>query len=564
MLRNYLLITVRTLRRNFIYSTINITGLAVGLACSALILLWVSDELSYDKFHKHSEKIYVVGTNQVINGQIETTFNAPFPMMDALKTSSAVEHTSLVKMPEGFLLSNNDTRISKMGIVAVGDFLEMFSFNVIAGDPKTALQDPSSAVLTRSTAIALFGSEDVVDKIFTIEANDELRVSAIVEDVPKNSSLQFDFILSSAYYEATQPWYKRTMSNWENHSFTIFAELQEGSNLEDVNKQISSLQRDNNKYAPSAENFLYPLKQWHLYGEFKNGKATGGMIEYVRLFTLIGIAVLVIACINFTNLATARSQGRAREVGIRKSVGSLRKQLIAQFIGESLVITAISFLIALALIQVILPFYNVMVGKNLSLDFSNPALYGAAAAIIIITSLMAGAYPAFYLSSFKPVKVLKGVVKEPGSSATARKILVTLQFGFSIFLVVGSIVIYQQIMFVKARHVGYNRENLLLIWTNDQREKNYSSIKQELLASGLVESVTKSSAPITRIFTTTDGVSWPGKVGEEKVSFVTIATEYDFAKTIGMIFLEGRDFSPEVGSDTSAIIINNRRSRLWG
>jgi putative ABC transport system permease protein len=565
MLRNHLIIAIRTLQRNVVYSAINIIGLAVGLASSALILLWVADELSFDTFHENHERIHLVGSNQVINGNIETTFDTPYPLMDALRQrSSQITQVALVKTAEGYLMSHGDNRISKMGVVTAGDFLTMFSFRILSGDPRTALRDATSAVLTRSTAMALFGTTDAVGKTFTLETAHELAVSAVIEDVPANSSLQFDFLLPSGFYESTQEWYKRSMTNWQNHSFKIFAELRPGADAQEVSKQIASLEKENNASAPSAENFLHPLAQWHLHGEFENGKISGGMIEYVRLFAIIAIFVLVIACINFTNLATARSQSRAREVGIRKTIGSQRKQLIFQFIGESLIITSIAFLFAVVIIELALPFYNMVVGKNLFLQYSDPALYVAAGIIIIITALLAGAYPAFYLSSFQPVSVLKGGLKGPATSGTSRKILVTLQFGFSIFLVIGSIVIYQQIMHVKSRHVGYNKENLMLIWTNTQREQNYATIKQQLLSSGVVESVTKSSAPITRIFSSTDGVSWPGKAGEDKVSFVTMATEYDFAKTMGIKLLEGRDFSPEVGTDTSAIIINKSALDLMG
>ncbi len=565
MLKNFVVVTLRALQRNAVYSVINISGLAVGLAASALILLWVTDELSFDKFHQNHERIFLVGSNQVINEKVQTSFNTPFPLMDALRQRSGqITHVSLVKPPEGYLLSSGENRISKMGVAAAGDFLSMFSFKVLAGDTRTVLSDPSSAVLTRSTAMALFGTVDAVGRTFTIDTEHDLAVAAVLEDIPSNSSLQFDLLLSSAYYASTEEWYKRSMSDWQNHSFTIFVELRDAADAAEVATQIASLEKENNKSAPTAEVFLHPLVKWRLYGEFENGKVAGGIIDYVRIFTVVGIFVLVIACINFTNLATARSQSRAREVGIRKTIGSRRMQLIAQFIGESLIITSISFLFAVVIVQLALPFYNTVVGKNLFLNFTDPWLYVSVALIIIITALLAGGYPAFYLSSFHPVKVLKGTVAGPASAGNLRKVLVTLQFAFSIFLVIGSIATYQQIMHVQARQVGYNKENLLLIWSNNQREQNYAVIKQQLLSSGLVESVTKSSAPVTRIFTSTDGVSWPGKIGDDKVAFVTIATEYDFTTTMGINMLHGRDFSPLIGSDTSAIIINKSALELMG
>lgn len=565
MFKNFLLISLRSLRRNGVYSVINIAGLSVSLAMSTLILVWINDEVTYDKIHENHEHLYIVGSNQMINGSIETTLNTPFPIMDALRDQSdQVLNVSLVKPPEGFLLQNGETRISKMGLVAAGDFLTMFSFKAMGGDIRTALRDGSSAVLTRSTAVALFGSTDVLGKTFTLETEYPLQVTAVLEDVPGNSSLQFDFLLSSEFYASSQSWYRRAMNDWQNHSFTTFVELKADADADKIAKQIQLLERKNNPDAPTIANFLHPLSDWHLYGEFQNGKPVGGMIDYVRLFSVVAIVVLIIACINFTNLATARSQKRAREVGIRKAIGSQQKQLIGQFMGESIITTFIAFFVAVAIVELMLPFYNVLVGKQMFINYADPSLYFYAVLIIITTAALAGAYPAFYLSSFQPAKVLKGTVTTSSAAGLFRKSLVTTQFGFSIFLVIGSIVMYQQIIHVKSRHVGYDKENLMLIWTNDQREKNYRTIKEQLLSSGLVEAVTKSSAPITRIFSSVDGVSWPGKSGDDKVEFVTIATEYDFTTTMRMKMLEGRDFSPEIKSDTSAIIINKAALDLMG
>src|SRR5690606_11722516 len=396
--------------------------------------------------------------------------------------------------------SNGDKGISKMCVVVAGEFLTMFSFDAISVDIKTALSLPFFTFLTSSTAIALFGSDDDIGKTFTLDTTHELNVTAVINDVPSNSSLQFDLLLPSGFYEATQSWYKEAMTDWQHHSFKTFVELQEGADVSEVNKQIASLEKDHNPFSPTAENFLHPLEKLHLYTIFENGKAIYDRIEYVRVFAIIAVFILVIACINFTNLATARSHGRAREVGIRKTIGSQRKQLIIQFIGESLVITTIACFFALVIIEITLPFYNMVVGKALHLQYSSPSLYAVAAMFIVVTALMAGAYPAFYLSSFQPAKVLKGIVSHSPSATVSRKSLVSVQFGVSIFLVIGSVVMYQQIMHVKSRHVGYDKENLLLIWSNDQREQNYSVIKQQLLTSGLVAGVTKSSAPITRIF----------------------------------------------------------------
>jgi putative ABC transport system permease protein len=565
MLKNYILIALRNLQRNTVYSFINIAGLSIGLACSILILLWVADELSYDRFHTGYKQIHQVHIHQEVSGNIETTPFTPYPLMDALRNKSGhIKQVALINHGEGYLLSAGENKISKMGTVATEDFLSIFNFKLIRGSVKHALSDPSSIVLTRSTAKALFGDDDALNKLVKLENNSELKVSGIIEDVPAQSTLQFDFLLPMSFYEATQDWMKRSMTDWKNHAFRIFVELSPDVSVEEVNHVIRDLVKNNNERSPTAQVFLHPMQQWHLYTDFTNGKASGGLIEFVRLFTAIAIFIVVIACINFMNLATARSEGRAREVGIRKSVGSRRKQLVAQFLGESLLITIIAFLFALVLVEVALPFYNSLVNKTLTIHYSNPWLWTWAVGIVIVTGFLSGSYPAFYLSSFQPVEVLKGKVQTGKGSVTPRKILVTIQFGFSIFLIIGTLVIYQQIMHVKARHVGYDRENLMLIWTSDEREQNFESLREELKQSGIVKSVCKSSAPITSIFSGTDDVSWPGKTGTDNVAFTTIATQYDFTETMGIRLLEGRDFSPDFKSDTSAIVINKAALELTG
>jgi ABC-type antimicrobial peptide transport system permease subunit len=565
MLKNYILITFRNLQRNTLYSFVNIAGLSIGLACSILILLWVANEVTYDAFHANYKQIYQAHINQDISGNIETSPNTPYPLMDALTNkSSQIKHAALVNHGEGYLLAAGENKVSKMGTVATENFLAMFSFKLINGNSKHALSDPTSIVLTQATAKALFGDGDALNKIVTLENKHELKVSGVIEDVPSQSTLQFDFLLPISFYQATQPWMQRAMTDWRSNSFKVFVELSPNASTAEVSEAIKDLVKTNSDYSPTAQVVLHPMEQWHLYTEFTNGKASGGMIEFVRMFTAIGMFILVVACINFMNLATARSESRAREVGIRKSVGSRRKQLIVQFLGESMVITIIAFLFALVIVEVSLPFYNTLINKTLSINYSNPWLWLSAAGIILTTGFISGSYPAFYLSSFQPVQVLKGKIQAGKHSVTPRKILVTAQFGFSIFLIIGTLVIYQQISHVKARHIGYDRENLMLIWTTAEIEQNFESLREQLKSSGVVKSVCKSSAPITRIFSGTDDVSWPGKINNDKVGFTTMATEYDFTETMGIKMLEGRDFSRDFKSDSSGIIINKSALDLMG
>jgi putative ABC transport system permease protein len=556
MIRNYIKIALRNIQRNTIYSFINITGLAVGIACSILILLWVNDELSYDQFHKNYDNLYQVYMNQEFSEGIGSQQALPYPLKQEIKEKAApVKHVVIVNWGEGNLLTAGEKRLNKIGISASEDFLKMFSFEALQGDVNTALTEPTAIVITESTATALFGEENAMNKLIRIDNDRELKVSAIIKDPPSQSSFELDYILPFSFYEATQSWVRESRESWDNNSFRMFVELHPNITEEQANQAIVNLVKDNNKDAQSAQLFLHPMSKWRLYSSFENGKSVGGMIEYVRLFTAIAVFILVIACINFMNLATARSASRAREVGIRKSVGSRRKELIGQFLGESLFITFISFLLALLIVELVMPFYNTVVDKKLFINYTDPKLWLAALSLIVITGVVAGSYPAFYLSAFNPARVLKGNLQSAKKGGFNRKMLVTLQFAFSILLIVGTVVIYKQIEHVKSREIGYDRENLMLIWTTSEIETGYQTIKDELLRTGAVEGVCKSNSPITRIFSS-NTVQWPGMPEGPPVSFTTIATEYDYTKTLGVKMLEGRDFSPEFPSDTMAVIIN--------
>ncbi|CAN5432540.1 ABC transporter permease [soil metagenome] len=564
MFANYFKIAFRNLTKNPIYSFINITGLTVGIASSILIFLWVADEVSFNGFHKNYDRLSRVYLNQEYTGGISTASSVPYALKEGIRSkSSQVKHIVMTNWGEGNLLAVGENKVSKVGLSVSEDFLKMFSFDLIKGSPETALTDPYSIVLTESVAKILFSDSDPINQTVKIDNAQELKVTGVIKDVPQQSTFQFSYLLPFAYYESTMPWVQRSKDSWQNYSFQMYVELQEGSQLTDVNQTIEMLIRDNDVDAPTSSVFLHPMKDWRLYSDFENGQVSGGMIEYVQLFTVIAIFLLVIGCINFMNLATARSESRAREVGIRKSVGSRRKELIFQFLGESILVTSIAFLMALLLVELALPFYNTLVSKELFIDFKNISFWIGALSLVLITGFVAGSYPAFYLSAFQPVKVLKGKVQVGKGASTPRKILVTLQFGFSILLIVGTVVVYQQVQHIKAREVGYDRENLMLLWTNNELEGNFKTIKEELLRSGSVKSVTKSNSPVTKVFST-NTVEWKGMPDGPPVNFTTIATEYDYTSTLGIKLLQGRDFSPDFKSDSSAIVINKAAMDLMG
>lgn len=558
MFKNYFKIAIRSLFKNSVYSFINIAGLSIGIACSILILLWVVDELTFDTFFSKYDRIYQLKQNSKVDSGISTRPYIPLPLFEILQQQDSRIKEAAITINQSALLTVGEHKLNKNGLDVSESFLKIFDFEMIQGDPKTVLTDPRSIILTQSTAKALFGTEDALGKMVQvkIENNEELKVTGIIADPPSNTSFAIDFLLPFAYFEATSVWIQYAKNNWNNNAFFTFVELQPGVEKSDVDNSIRDLIRKNNPEGSDREIFLHAMSRWRLHNNFENGIESGGLITYVQLFSGIAIFILIIACINFMNLATARSEHRAREVGIRKSVGSDKKQLIFQFLGESILISLIAFVLSIVLVELALPFYNSFINKQLTINYESPILWGLGIGLILITGLLAGSYPAFYLSSFKPIKVLKGKFVAGKNASTPRQVMVTLQFSFSILLIIGTVVIYEQIHYLKNRELGYDRENLMMLWSTSDIEKNFAPLKQELINSGAALAVCKSNSPITNIFASSPVDSWPGMQPGQRVEVTNIATEYDYTKTMGIRMLEGRDFSENFKSDTSAIILN--------
>ena len=564
MLKNYLLVTLRNLRKNATYSFINIAGLSIGIVCSLLIMLWVFDELSFDTFQPKANRLYQVWVNAHYDGKINTWNSVPQPTYEALKTEdSNILNTAITDWGGTHLYAVGESRVYKKAFYASEEFLEMFQFRLVKGDPSTVMDDPASLVITESMAKVLFGDQDPINQTVRINNAHDLKVTGVLKDIPKNSSFEFDCLMTWKMKIIAEDWVKRSQTQWGNYSFQVFVELNDPANEGNVENSIRDLLFRKGETDMKREFFLHPMLRWRLHSNFENGQESGGMMDYVQMFTIIASFILVIACINFMNLATARSERRAREVGIRKSVGSRRHELILQFMGESVFLAVVAFGIAILVTQLLLPFYNQLVDKELFIDYGSTKFWLFAAALVTFTGVVSGSYPALYLSSFQPVKVLKGKVQVGKSASLPRKILVTLQFGFSILLIIGTIVIYWQINFVKARDLGYDQENLITVEYTAEVGKNYSTIKQELLNTGVVRSVCKSNSPITEIWSN-NFLGWPGKPEEQKVLFTTISTEYDYTKTMGIKLLEGRDFSEDYKSDTAAIIVNKAALEVMG
>lgn len=556
MLRNFFLVTIRNLRRNSLYSLINISGLSIGIVCSVLILLWVEDETTYDQFLPKFDRLHQVMIHAEFNDKINTWTSVPLPTYRATKTAdNRIKNTCVTGWGNTRLLTVGDKRLIKEGYYVSDEFLTMFEFSLMHGTADQVLKEPNSIVITESLAASLFPDEDPLGKIIKVEDQYLMQVTGILKNIPGNSSFQFEYLMPWKHREQVNEWIKRNTTNWGNYSFQVFVELYEASQQTAASNAISTLLTENGEDDLPRSLFLHPMEKWRLYSNFENGEATGGRSDFVQLFGIIATFILIIACINFMNLATARSEKRAREVGIRKSLGSKRGQLISQFLGESLFIATLAFLAAIILCEIALPFYNDLVEKQLFINYQSAEFWMFALGIILLTGFVSGSYPALFLSSFQTVKTLKGSVKLGKGASTPRKVLVIIQFSVSMLLIIGTVIIFRQINLVENRELGYDQENLIQIEYTEDLEKHFPTLKEELLQTGLVEAVTRSNSPITRI-NSNNFLGWPGKPESQRVIFVTISAGYDYTKTMGIDLVMGRDFDRSYALDSQAIIVN--------
>lgn len=564
MLINFFKVTLRNLRRNSLYSFINISGLAIGISCSILILLWVRSETSYDKFLPKADRLHQVWVNATFDNSVVSWTSVPLPTYEELKSRHAkIVNTAVVGWGDKRLIAREDNGVMKDGYFVSEEYLEMFEFPLLAGNPSTVLDDPSSIVITESLAEIMFKDEDPMGQFLEVNEVSTLKVTGILKDVPDNSSFQFDYLIPWKHRESIQQWVVDNKTNWGNYSFQVFAELAGAGDEAEVEADIKDLLTEKGQTDIPREFFLHPMLRWKLHSNFKNGQEAGGQADYVNLFSAIALFVLIIACINFMNLATARSERRAREVGIRKSLGSRRGQLIMQFYGESMVITLISYALALLLVTAVLPAYNNLVNKNLFIDYASRDFWLFSGAIIFVTGIISGSYPSLYLSSFNPVKTLKGKISIGKNANVPRKILVMLQFGFAVFLIISTLVILNQINLAQNRELGYDQEGLVTTPFHEEVRKNYDVIYQDLLRTGDVVAMTRSNSQVTSV-SSNNFLDWPGKPEAEKVMFVTVVSGYDYAKTMGVDVILGRDFSKEFASDSSGIIVNKAGLELMG
>ncbi|HSZ84834.1 MAG TPA: ABC transporter permease [Puia sp.] len=558
MLKNFLKITFRKLFRNKGTSAINILGLTIGMASAMLILIWIKSEVSTDRFHKNIDRLYWVYNRNKVNGDVYAINQTPAVLATTLKHDYPEVESVMRFNNVTFLLSVGEKHLNVRGAFADSSCFTMFTFPLIKGNVVTALNDPSGIVITKDLAKRLFGNEDAYGKTVRIDSNANFKVTGVLDDLPRNSIFSFEYLL---------PWSFMSQLGWEDHNWTnnfafTWVLLKPGASQAAFDSKIKNIIIDHTKDAPyqsTAEVFTQPLTRAYLYARAENGKLVGGRIEMVRLFSMIAAFTLLIACINFMNLSTARSEKRAKEVGIRKVSGAHRGNLIAQFIGESILLSFIAFGVAVVLVQLCLPAFNLLIdGRTLSIDYADPVFGLTSLGFVLTTGLIAGSYPAVYLSSFKPVNVLKGTFKKTGALITPRKVLVVMQFSFAIILIISTIIVQKQIEYGRERDLGYNKNNLVYTFAQGEVDKHYELIRDELIKSGAAVSVTRSSGPITERWNSSSGYEWTGSTAaDNRTEFINLGSDADLSKTAGLKILQGRDIDVyKYPSDTLALLLN--------
>ena len=569
MIKNYFKIAWRHLLKNKVYSFINIFGLAIGMAVTIMISLWIADEISYDKNFENYNTVAQVYQSQTFNGKVGTGQAIPRPLEFLLRDeyNDNFKYISMSSWNYSQYLKYDDKSISKSGSFMQESALKIFSFKILKG-ADNGLKEPNSIMLSQSTAKALFGEKDPIGKIIKVNSAYDMMVTSVFEDIPENSTFnELQFIIPWKKYITTQDWIKNAKDSWGNNSFQMFVQIADNTTMKRVTEKIIDSKKKANKDTAefNPRIFLLPMKDWHLRSNFENGVQTGGRIETVWLFGIIGAFVLFLACINFMNLSTARSEKRSMEVGIRKAIGSSKRQLIRQFLSESLLVVLFAFIIAIVLVLVSLNGFNDLASKQIQFPWANFRFWEFSILFILFTALVSGSYPALYLSSFKPVKVLKGTFKAGRFAAIPRKVLVVTQFTISVALIIGTLVVMKQIQYSKDRPIGYNKGGLIQIPVMSVDFIGKSDfMRNQFLASGGAIEMSTSSSPTTQIWSNRSGYTWEGKPEGFQEDFAWTEVSYEYVKSLGMKIIAGRDFSREFPTDSNAILINKTAVAYMG
>lgn len=569
MIKNFLTTAWRNLTKNKVYATINVGGLALGMAVTLIIGLWVNNELGHNDYFSNRDKIAQVIQSQTFNNKVNTGPAIPRPLEFAFRENymDNFEHLVMSSWTSSQYLTYNNNSISRTGNFMQRQAPEMLDLTIIAGS-KDGLKDINSVMLSKKTAQALLGDENPIGKLIEVNNEHKVMVTAIYEDIPFNTSFNdMQFIMSWEKYVTSQEWLEESKDNWGNNSFQMFVTIADNTTMENVTSTIKDVKKDSNEDTAefNPQLALLPMRDWHLRSHFENGKQVGGRIKYVWLFAIIGVFVLLLACINFMNLSTARSEKRAKEVGIRKSIGSQRGQLINQFLGESFLVVVFAAVLSILIVLLSLNGFNELARKEITFPWLNPIFWSIFLVFISLTSLLAGSYPALYLSSFRPVDVLKGTFKAGKKSTTPRKVLVILQFTVSVAFIIGTVIVMQQINYAKNRPVGYDKEGLIQIPTFSQDFiGKYDVLRNEFLASGAVVEMSSSSSPTTNIWSNRSGFNWEGKPEGFQEDFAWTSVSPEYAKSLNLKIVQGRDFSREFPTDSFAVLLNETAVKYMG
>ncbi|OKL42099.1 ABC transporter permease [Pontibacter flavimaris] len=563
MIKNYLKMAYRNLMRHKVFSLINVSGLALGMTCSILILLWVRDELSVDRFHADIDNLYRVMEVQSYPGADDLTVDAtPGPLAEALERElpEVIHAVRSTTWDWEQLFAYGDKVLKVNGRYADPEFFEVFSFPLLHGDARTVLSQPNTVVISETVARQFFPSpEEALGKLFKINNTTSYKVTGVMQDVPKNSTMQFDYVMpvNDWINSPGSEW----LQEWGNNALRTFLQLQPGTDIVAFNEKIKPLIR---KYHEGSKTdlFVQPVADMYLHGDFTGSKASGGRVEVVRLFTVVALFILVIACINFMNLATARSAKRAKEVGVRKAIGANKLALLSQFMVESVLVAFLALFISVNLIGILLPHFNDLTGKFINLNFSDPSLLLMLLGVALLTGIVSGSYPAFFLSSFNPAVVLKGTAKLSKSVSVFRKGLVVFQFILSALLIISTLVVYLQLHFIRTKNIGLNRENVVLLPLEGELRDRYDVMKEELLKVPGVTGVTAANQNPLMVGNSTGDVHWEGKDPDADILFSMLKIDYDFLETMGVQVKEGRSFSKDYGAEESKVIINEEAARL--
>jgi ABC-type antimicrobial peptide transport system permease subunit len=560
MIKNYLKTALRSFKRHKSSFLINLIGLSIGMACSILIFLWVFDELAHDRFHEDIDQIYQVMEHQSYSGNKLTTWSTPGILAPALKDEvPEFQYVANYTWNMDFLFTKGEKSLKESGLYARPDFFHILSIPLIQGNRDELLLKPNSVVISQEMAKKYFSEDNPMGESITLNSEELLTVTGVFKKLPENSSIQFDYVLPFEDWLKTNEW----ATDWGNNGPRTIAKLHAGVDVDALNTKINDFIKERNEES-NVDLFVYPFADEYLYGQFEQGEVAGGRIDYVRLFSVVAIFILLIACINFMNLSTAKATKRAKEVGIRKSIGASKGSLIGQFIGESMIITFFSLFLSILLVEMFLPLFNGLTDKAIDVNYFEPTLLMTFIGTALFTGLVAGSYPAFYLSSFEAVKTLKGSLKSSGGEVFARKGLVVIQFTLSVVLIICTLVVYKQIQFTQTKNLGYDKDNLLYFTVEGGLESNWESFRQEVSNVQGVNNISRSGANFMGRNSNTSGLNWPGKDPETLVLFENVSADYGLIETLGFELADGRTHAREFGADTSRIIINQRAADVMG